>query len=176
MTSIKNSTTLLTGALLTTFRDVGKQCHLARAFDRDRDLTLMAAARARNPAGADLAALGDVPAQLIDVLVVDLVDLVLAEEAGLPSDRARGLARALAAVLRLPFTPIEAAVDAHGAALGEVLRATLALVAPDRDVEVVGLVAPVSLRVLLARVDGDPQLADGRAAGGVPQLGILRQI
>src|SRR5438094_3016690 len=103
MTSIKNSTTLLTEALLTTFRDVGKQCHLARAFDRDRDLTLMAAARARNPAGADLAPLGDVPAQLVDVLVVDLVDLVLAEEAGLPPDRA-GLARALAPRLPVPVS------------------------------------------------------------------------
>jgi len=41
---------------------------------------------------------------------------------------------ALRAVLRLPLTPVEAAVDADGAALGEVLRTTLALVAPDGDV------------------------------------------
>src|SRR6266536_1223665 len=55
------------------------------------------------------------------------------------------------------------------------LAASLALIAPDRDVEVVGLVAPVPLRVLLARIDGDPQLADGGAARGVPQLGIPGQ-
>src|SRR5207244_2695256 len=83
---------------------------------------------------------------------------------------------ALAAVLRLPLAPVEPAVDPHGAALGEVLRATLALVAPDRHVEVVGLVSPVALRILLAGVDGTPELADGRAARGVPQLGVLREV
>ena len=52
----------------------------------------------------------------------------------------------LRAVLRVPLAPVEASVDADRAALREVLRATLALVTPDGDVEVVGLVAPVALR------------------------------
>src|SRR4029077_10768239 len=67
---------------------------------------------------------------------------------------------ALGAVLGVPLAPVEASVDADRATLREVLRATLALVTPDGHVEVVGLVAPVALRVLLPRVDGEPQLAD----------------
>src|SRR6266487_2025832 len=46
------------------------------------------------------------------------------------------------AVGRFPLAPVEPAVDADRAALREVLRATLGLVAEDRDVEVVGLVDP----------------------------------
>src|SRR5712691_2348346 len=68
-------------------RHVGEERHLARALDRDRNLTLMAPARARDAAVADLALLRDVAPELVDVLVVDLVDFVLAEEAGFPPDR-----------------------------------------------------------------------------------------
>src|SRR5215210_7544143 len=51
----------------------------------------MTPARAGHAAVADLALLRDVAAQLRRVLVVDLVDLVLAEEAGLaPASRRRG--------------------------------------------------------------------------------------
>ena len=57
--------------------DVRQQRHLAGALDRDRDLPLVAAARAGDAAGADLALLGDVAPELVDVLVVDLVDLLL---------------------------------------------------------------------------------------------------
>ena len=58
---------------------------------------------------------------------------------------------------------------ADGAALGEVLRAALALVAPDGDVEVVRLVGPLARRAVLhARVHGDAELADA-----VP-LGVCR--
>ena len=71
---------------------------------------------------------------------------------------------------RRPSTPT-------GPALREVLRAALALVAPDRDVEVVRLLGPLAgRRVLLARVHGEPQLADRRAARRVPQLGVARQV
>src|SRR5476649_910562 len=45
----------------------------------------MAPARAADPARADLALLRDVAAELADVLVVDLVDLALAEETGFAS-------------------------------------------------------------------------------------------
>src|SRR5581483_12021024 len=82
----------------------------------------------------------------------------------------------LLAVLGLPLAPVEAAVDRDGPALREVLRAVLALVAPDGDVEVVGLVRPRAGRVLLPRVHRDPQLADRRAARRVPELGVARQV
>ena len=72
---------------------------------------------------------------------------------------------ALGAVLRLPLAPLEPAVDRDRPALREVLGAALALVAPDGDVEVVRLLGPLAGRaVLAARVDGDPQAADGGAA------------
>src|SRR4051795_11227973 len=80
------------------------------------------------------------------------------------------------AVRRLPLAPVEAAVDRDAAALLEVLGAVLALRAPDRHVEVVGLVDPLAGSVLAAAVDGDPQLADGRPAGGGTELRILGEV
>src|SRR3954468_17142153 len=83
----------------------------------------------------------------------------------------------LAGVLVLPLAPLQAAVDGDRAALGQVPRAVLALGAPDRDVEVVGLVLPLAGRVVLApRVDGDAQLADGHAAGQRAQLGVEGEV
>src|SRR3954447_16074972 len=79
------------------------------------------------------------------------------------------------AVSRVPLAPLEAAVDRDRAALREVLRAALGLVAPDRDVEVVRLVDPLAGLVLAPRVHGDPQLAE-RAARCGPQLRVLRQV
>src|SRR6266581_4647958 len=60
---------------------------------------------------------------------------------------------ALGAVLGVPLAPVEASVDRDRAALGEVLRAVLALLVPDRDVEVVRLVDPLTGLVLALRVD-----------------------
>src|SRR5262249_8453978 len=72
---------------------------------------------------------------------------------------------ALRAVLGAPLAPLEPAVDGDRAALRQVLRAALALVAPDGDVEVVRLLGPLAGRaVLAARVDGEPKAADGGAA------------
>src|SRR5438876_12112914 len=79
-------------ALLRALGDVRQERHLARALDRGRDLHLMPAARAGNAAAADLALLGDVAAQLVDVLVVDLRDLLFAEEAVAAPDLPRGTA------------------------------------------------------------------------------------
>src|SRR5919198_2962919 len=83
---------------------------------------------------------------------------------------------ALVAVLVLPLAPLEAAVDGDGPALGQEARAVLALGAPDRDVEVVGLVLPVAGRALATRVAGDAQRAHRRTALGGPQLGIAGQV
>jgi hypothetical protein len=58
------------------------------ALNSARDLAMMAAARSRDPPRADLAALGDEPAQRRNVLVVDLADLVPAVRAGLAPTRA----------------------------------------------------------------------------------------
>src|SRR5690348_16804113 len=68
-------------AILGAFCDVRQQRHLACSLDGGRDLHLVPAAGAGDAAAADLALLGDVAAQLVDVLVVDLRDLLLAEEA-----------------------------------------------------------------------------------------------
>src|SRR3954452_21890727 len=83
----------------------------------------------------------------------------------------------LRAVLRFPLAPLEAPVDRDGPALGEVLRAVLALPIPDGDVEVVGLLCPLAARaVLAARVHRDAEAADGGATGCVAKLGIARQV
>src|SRR4029079_3074203 len=63
--------------------DVGQPRELARALDRGRDLVLVAAAGARDAAGPGLFAPRDEAPQRADVLVVDVLDLVLAEQAGL---------------------------------------------------------------------------------------------
>ncbi|MDX6474573.1 MAG: large subunit ribosomal protein [Gaiellaceae bacterium] len=72
--------------------DVRKQGELARALHRDGDLALVAPARAADAARTDLSLLRHVAPELVDVLVVDLVDLALAEEAGLaaPGPAGRG--------------------------------------------------------------------------------------
>ena len=63
---------------------------------RDRDLPLVAAARARDAARADLALLRDVAPELVGVLVVHLRHLVLAEVAALAPTTGCPGARALA--------------------------------------------------------------------------------
>src|SRR5215217_4867549 len=87
------------------FADVRQQRELARPLDRRRDLVLVPAARARDPARPDLAAVGDELPQGGDVLVVDELHLVAAVLAGLPASAApSGLAitpaRRPAALLR----------------------------------------------------------------------------
>jgi hypothetical protein len=65
--------------------DVGQKSHLARAFDRGRDLALVLPAGAGVAAAPDLAALGDETAELHDVLVVNFYDLFSTEETGPPT-------------------------------------------------------------------------------------------
>src|SRR5438477_711599 len=97
-----------------------------------------------------------------------------AEELNAVGDDLDGLA--LRAVLGLPLAPAQLAVNADGAALGQVLRAVLGLVAEDGDAEVVRCVDPVARLVALAVVDGDAQAANGRAAGRMPELRVPRQV
>src|SRR5581483_8346930 len=69
--------------------DVREQRKLARPLHGDGDLALVAPARPADAAVADLALLRHVAPKLVDVLVVDLVDLRLAEEARLAPAGAR---------------------------------------------------------------------------------------
>src|SRR5437764_11883672 len=62
---------------------VRQQRHLAGVLDRRRDITLVLGAVARHPTGADLAPVGDELPQQRGVLVVDVGDLLLAEQANL---------------------------------------------------------------------------------------------
>src|SRR5690349_13009036 len=84
--------------------------------------------------GRDVRARGEAAATAAGVVAA-------AEELdGLGDDVDRGAV--LARVLVLPLAPLQAAVDGDRAALAQVAGAVLALLAPDRDVEVVGLVLP----------------------------------
>src|SRR6185437_3985309 len=84
---------------------------------------------------------------------------------------------ALVALLVLPFPPFQAPVDGHRASLLEVLGAVLALRAPDRDVEVVGLVDPLTGLVTPACVHRDPKAAHRVAtARDVAQLRVAREV
>src|SRR3954453_13114589 len=60
-------------------RGVGQQRDLAGVLDRDGHVTLVLTAVAGDPAGPDLAAVGDELPQQAGVLVVDVLGLVLAE-------------------------------------------------------------------------------------------------
>src|SRR5215468_3907950 len=82
-----------------------------------------------------------------------------AEELDALGDDLHGLPLARA-VGRLPLAPVEPAVDADRATLGEVLRAALSLVAEDRDVEVVRLVDPGARLVAPSAVHRHPQAAN----------------
>ena len=63
----------------------GEQRHVARPLDSHRQLTLVKGAVARNPPGQYLAPLGDILAQLVNILIIDrcLAGTVYAETADL---------------------------------------------------------------------------------------------
>jgi hypothetical protein len=64
--------------------NVREQGQLARSLDGSGHLALVTAAGTRDPARADLPAVGDETPQRRQILVVDLLDLVAAVRAGLP--------------------------------------------------------------------------------------------
>src|SRR6185436_3719639 len=66
-------------------------------------------------------------------------------------------------------------LDAHGAALGQVLRAVLGRAAPDGDIEVVRGIRPL-LTALDAIVHRDSQRRHGGAGRSVAQLRVARQV
>src|SRR5262249_39057275 len=90
-------------AVVRALRHVRQERHLAGALHGLRDLHLVAPARAGDAAAADLPPLRDVAAKLGDVLVVDLGDVLLAEEAVPPPDLTGRPAGPPAALLLLGF-------------------------------------------------------------------------
>ncbi len=66
-------------------RHVGKECHLASSLDCYGKLSLVKSAGAGYASGEDLSSLGNKLSELCYVLVVDSVNLVLAEDANLLS-------------------------------------------------------------------------------------------
>src|SRR5687768_14893611 len=89
--------------LLAAVRHVRQERHFAGALDRHRNLPLVPATGTGDAPRPDLSPLGDVAAQLVGVLVVDLLDLVFAEEAAALADRP-GRPRPLTARLPVPFS------------------------------------------------------------------------
>ena len=77
---------------------VGKKCHLASSLDRGSKLSLVKSAGAGNTSGEDLSALGDKLSELCDILVIDLVHFILAEDANLLSSVHRTERRTLSIV------------------------------------------------------------------------------
>src|ERR687897_261021 len=67
---------------------VGQQCHLPGALYRRGRLPRVRGAQARAPGGPPLAAVGDEPPQQVVILVVDVGDVLLAENARLALRRA----------------------------------------------------------------------------------------
>ena len=65
--------------------DVGKESHVAGTLDRGGDHSLVLAAGSCDTAGRDLSGRRDVLPEELDILVVDMVDVVLAEVADLLS-------------------------------------------------------------------------------------------
>ena len=66
-------------------RYVGKKCHLASSLYCSSKLSLVKSAGAGNTSGEDLCSLGNKLSKLCNILVIDLANLVLAEDTNLLS-------------------------------------------------------------------------------------------
>src|SRR5271166_2913204 len=112
------------------------------------------------------------------LVVLDLVarsGLAGAEELHVVGDDLDRLS--LGAVLGLPLSPLQTAVDRDGAALREEASAALRLRAEHLDVEEVRPVLPFAgLAILAARVARDAHLAQRCAARQILRLRVLREI
>ena len=61
--------------------NVGKKSHLTRSLDRGGKLSLVKSTGTGNASGEDLCSLGNELSEFCDILIIDLVYLVLAEDA-----------------------------------------------------------------------------------------------
>ena len=66
-------------------RNVGKKCHLASSLDSYGELSLVESTVAANTSGENLCSLRGELSKLSDILVIDLGNLILAEDANLLS-------------------------------------------------------------------------------------------
>ena len=78
--------------------NIGEKCHLASSLNSYCKLSLVKSASAGNTSGEDLSALGDELSELCDILVIDLVHFILAEDANLLSSVHRTERRTLCIV------------------------------------------------------------------------------
>jgi len=78
-----------------------QECELSRAFDGEREFPLMAGAGADFTAGANLAAVGQIAAQLFGVLVINKLVFVFAVNA----DPAHGWTKAALLAITTSVTP-----------------------------------------------------------------------
>ena len=65
--------------------NVGEKCHLASSLDSYGELSLVKSAVAGNTSGKDLCSLRGELSELCDILVVDVSNLILAEDTNLLS-------------------------------------------------------------------------------------------
>ena len=80
---------------LTLVRYVGEKCHLASSLDSYGELSLVESAVAGNTSGENLSSLRGELSKLSDILVIDLGNLILAEDANLLSSVHRTESRTL---------------------------------------------------------------------------------
>ena len=76
-------------------RNVGKKCHLASSLDSYGELSLVKSAVAGNTSGETLSSLRGELSKLSDILVIDLGNLILAEDANLLSSMSLTICRTL---------------------------------------------------------------------------------
>ena len=85
--------------------NVGKKCHLTCSLDSGGELSLVKSAGAGYTSGEDLSSLGNELSELCYILVIDSVNLILAEDANLLSSvhRTEGALILVSIHLNSPF-------------------------------------------------------------------------
>ena len=85
----KNGTHLGAVYLYKLVGNVGKKCHLACSLDSCGELSLVKCASAGYTSGKDLCSLGNELSELSNILIIDSLNLVLAEDTNLLSSVVR---------------------------------------------------------------------------------------
>jgi len=85
--------------------DKRQQCQVAGTLDGHRELALMLGAGSCLPPRANLSPVGQVVAQYVDLLVIDMFDLLFAEATGLASPAVPPATATAAPAARAPVPP-----------------------------------------------------------------------
>lgn len=83
---------------------------------------------------------------------------------------------ALFLAVGFPLVELEPAFDEDGASFLEVFLAGLGLPSPDDDVDVADFLAVLPVIGAVDAVDGDAEVANGRAFGGVTHFGVAGEV